>query len=148
MYLALVRNQCFYKIHKRKTYFSLQKIQMTSLLCSLLLRPPSAPRPGFLKLVRSGGQSFPFSFEKIFSFSLPLCPVLSGKGNLGLAVSGSRRDTFADREWLAKDYLQARKLPSVGPQRSGCGYSQSQGSRSSWVPNSPSPPPRSSGRRI
>lgn len=133
MYLALVRNECFYKIHKRKTYFSLQKPQMTPLLYSLFALAPLS------KLVESEGPSFPLSFEKknffLLSF-LPLCPVLSGKGNLGLAVSGSPRNTFADREWLARIIsIQARSSQQPVPQRSGCGYSDSLGSRSSWMPS-------------
>lgn len=65
MYLALVKNQCFYKIHKRKTYFSLQKNHMTPLPHSLLLGPVN-----FLKLLESEGESFPF-LENILFALLP-----------------------------------------------------------------------------
>lgn len=84
MYLALVRNECFYKIHKRKTYFSLQN-RMT-LYLSLLLGPVS-----FLKLLESEDESFPPSLKiNIIFFSLPssLPSIIRAirEGNLGLVL--------------------------------------------------------------
>lgn len=111
---------------------------MTPLLCSL------CALARFSKTcVESEGQSFPLSFGKIFSFALPSSlPCITRERKLGLAVSGSPRDAFQDREWLAKDYHQARSSQRPAPQRSGCGYSESLGSRSSWVPRGPESGPK------
>lgn len=120
MYLALVRNQCFYKIHKRKTYFSLQKNQMTPLRLSLFCLAVS-----FLKLLESESESFPFSWKKFFSFSsfLPFCPLLSGcvgEENLGLVLRLGTEGTLSRIVNCWRGIVSGLKAPS-GRARRGRG---------------------------
>lgn len=112
MCLALVRNQCFYKIHKRKTFFCAEEPNDTFASLSLLLGPVS-----FLKLLESEGESSSFprkhSFLSSFLFALYYQGVWGGNPRFSWFSSsaGNPGDAFADSELLARDCL-GLKAPS------------------------------------
>lgn len=111
MYLALVRNQCFYKIHKRKTSFFAEEPNDTfaSFSLSLLFGPIS-----FLKLLESEGESLPPSLKRLFYFFLFALydqEVWGGKHRF----SSPDGNAFADNE-LRRGMVFGLKAPSTSPQ--------------------------------
>lgn len=109
MYLALVRNQCFYKIHKRKTFFFAEEPNDSFAFLSLLFGPVS-----FLKLLESEGESFSLSLKKSVSFFLfALCDqgVWGGKHRF----SSPDGNAFSDNEQRRRRIVFGLQAPSTSP---------------------------------